>query len=108
MITTEKADVLARLQREILSLQGYKPGLNAITTDTGLGSIRYAFPNAVFPTGAMHEFLCEDKAATTGFIAGILSSLMRNNGVCVWIGPFQTLFPPALRNFGVDPDKIIF
>ena len=41
--------------------------------DMGLGPIKDAFPNASFPVGAVHEFLCaapEDAAATAGFITG--------------------------------------
>jgi protein ImuA len=61
--------------------------------------------------GAVHEFLCagaEDAAATGGFIAGILATLMRSGGVSLWISSSRTLFPPALKSFGIDPEKIIF
>jgi protein ImuA len=77
----------------------------------GWGAIRHAFPNGEFPLGAVHEFICtggEDKAATGGFIAGILAALMRSGGVCIWISPVRTLFPPALTAFGIAPERIVF
>lgn len=106
-----KADIITQLRRDVLALQGFKTALGNTPIDAGLGLIKHAFPNSTFPIGAMHEFLCagrEDETATAGFIAGIVGSLMQNNGPCVWISSSQTLFPPALKTFGIDPDKIIF
>jgi protein ImuA len=106
-----KADIIAQLQKEILPLQGYKPIADHTPFDGGLGVIKYAFPNASFPLGATHEFLCsreEDAAASSGFIAGILSSLMHTGGVLLWISAAQLIFPPGLRLFGLEPEKIIF
>ncbi|MFC0775435.1 ImuA family protein [Terrimonas alba] len=103
-----KADIIAQLQRDLLPLQGLKHAANDHTIDTGLGPINHAFPNGVFPLGAIHEFIAEDIAATGGFIAGILSALMQNGSTCLWISPYRTLFPPALHSFGISPDKIIF
>ena len=44
----------------------------------------------------------------TSFIAGIISSLMRNRGALLWISATRNIFPPALQSFGIAPDKIIF
>lgn len=106
-----KAHIIAQLQKEILPLQGYKPVANGSAFDGGLGPIKHAFPNASFPLGAVHEFFCngiEDASATSGFIAGILSSLMQNTGASLWISSARSIFPPALQSFGIEPDKIIF
>jgi protein ImuA len=110
-MNTSKANIIAQLQKDILPLQGFKtiPG-NALP-EIGLGPIKYAFPNAAFPLGAMHEFLYaspEDAAATGGFVSGILSSLMRAGGATIWISPAVTIFPPALASFGIAPHKVIF
>ena len=105
------ADIIARLQREILPLQGYKPHPNAESIDVGLGRIKQAFPNNTFPLGAVHEFCCtgaEDVSATAGFIAAILGSLMRDGGVALWISSSRTVFPPSLQSFSIQPDKIVF
>jgi protein ImuA len=106
-----KADIIAQLQREILPLQGFKPAINNAAVDTGLGSIKFSFPGATFPLGAVHEFICpasETLSAASGFIAGILSSLMHHGGASIWISPSQTIFPPSLKSFGIEPDKIVF
>ena len=82
-----------------------------MATDTGLGQITDAMPNGVFPLGAVHEFLSgrtEDAAATTGFISGLLASLMGSSGTALWISTMRMVFPPALKTFGVQPDRIIF
>ncbi len=47
-------------------------------------------------------------AATGGFVSALLAPLMRDGGVCLWVGTVRTVFPPALKRFGVDPDKIVF
>ena len=106
-----KADILAQLQKEILPLQGYKPAGGNIGFDAGLGIIKHSFPNALFPLGAIHEFFCngiEDVSASCGFIAGIVSAIMERGGVSIWISSSQLIYPPALKTFGIDPDKIIF
>lgn len=108
---TSKADIIAQLQKEILPLQGFKTIAKNTAGDVGLGPIKKAFPNAEFPIGAIHEFLsatAEDATTTTGFVSGILSSLMKKGGACIWIGASRTIFPPALKLFGIAPDKIIF
>ena len=106
-----KADIIARLQRDILPLQGYRSSLRSMAMDVGLGPIKNAFPNAAFPLGAIHEFCAagvEETAASGGFIAGILSALMRDGGAALWIGALPTVFPPALASFGIAPERIIF
>ncbi|CAN5369872.1 ImuA family protein [soil metagenome] len=105
-----KAEILAELQADILRLQGFKSADNS-AMDWGLGPIKSAFPNSTFPLGAVHEFLSarpEDAAATSGFIAGLLSSLMGSNGTSLWISASRKLFPPALKSFGIQPDRFIF
>lgn len=109
-MSQQKADILAGLQADILRLQGFKTVQNTVL-DTGLGPLKHAFPNATFPLGAMHEFISakpEQTAATIGFLSGLLSILMNNNGAVLWISATRMLFPPALKNFGVNPDRFIF
>ncbi len=103
-------DIISRLQKSILPLQGFKAPVGT-AVDMGLGPVEEAFPNECFPTGAMHEFLshsAEDAAATSGFIAGLLATLMVNRGVGVWIGPCPNIYPPALKCFGIEPEKVVF
>src|SRR5215211_2829640 len=106
-----KGDIISRLQKDILSLQGFKPASLDAGTVSGLGLIKHAFPNATFPLGVVHEFFCtgvEDGSSSCGFISGILSWLMKKGGTTVWISSSQNIFPPALKSFGIDPHRIIF
>lgn len=110
MPAATKKEIIHQLQKELLLLQGFSPS-SANMIDVGLGPVTAAFPNAVFPTGAIHEFMSEaveHAAATGGFIAGLLGTLMRQGGVCIWISASRTLFPPALKTFGVEPDQVVF
>jgi len=108
---TSKAEIIARLKRDILPLQGCKTSMQNAITDTGLGIINHSFPHKVFPVGAVHEFITEcmeDAAATCGFVSGLVASLMNKNGAAIWICSSRNIFPPALHAFGIAPDRIIF
>jgi protein ImuA len=106
-----KSDIIKKLESEILPLQGYKAALGKTPIHVHLGPINDAFPNSHFPVGAIHEFVCSDlekQTAASGFISIIISSLMNDSGVALWISASRTIFPPALISFGIDPAKIIF
>ncbi len=110
-MSSTKADIISQLQKDILQLQGFKNTFTASCSNIVPRPLIQSFPNAVFPLGAMHEFICTDpesSAATGGFITGLLSSLMRKGGISLWISSSQTIFAPSLKYFGIDPDKIIF
>ena len=125
-----KADIITQLKKDILALQGFKPLLHQHSC-IDIGTINHSFPNSVFPLGVNHEFICnnqESLTASSGFIAGILSSLLQkgsayakasadkpacanasaSKGAVVWISSSQIIFPPALSSFGINPEKIIF
>ena len=107
---TTRIDIVDALRSDILRLEGFKPASSS-NIDLGLGPINEAFPNNTFPLGAVHEFLSagsEAKAATCGFISGIVGPLMGPYGTVMWVSTCRTLFPPALKIFGVQPDRIIF
>ena len=106
-----KQNIIQQLQKEVLGLQGIRKLPGSEKEDMGLGPIENAFPNGIFPTGAVHEFLStarEDAASTNGFISGLLGKLMKREGYCLWIGTKRTIFPPALKIFGIEPHHIIF
>lgn len=109
-MSPKRLDILTELRSEILRMQGIKPS-GIFSGNDGLDFMRDAFPNGTFPIGCVHEFVAgqiEDAAATTGFMVGILSSLMRSHGAIIWISAKRKIFPPALKNFGIDPDRFIF
>jgi len=101
---------LKTLREELLSLQGFRANeLNAI--DLALAPLRYAFPNSSFPTAAIHEFITgsrETSTVTSGFVAGMVTSLMKRSGATMWISTSRKIFPPALKLFGIEPDQFIF
>ncbi|MEO5683634.1 MAG: Error-prone repair protein ImuA [Chitinophagaceae bacterium] len=110
-MTVEKKEILQQLQKDLLVLQGFKTPLGEVAVDLKLGPVTDSFPNKTFPVAAMHEFLStepEQASATSGFITGLLNGLMQQGKACVWISTKRTLFPPALKFFGVEPDQIIF
>ena len=74
-----KADIITQLKKELLALQGFRPLVHA-HQQIDLGTINHSFPNSQFPLGVNHEFICNSKeslAASSGFIAGILSSMLQ-------------------------------
>lgn len=102
---------LYKLQKSILQLEGYKTTALDNVCNIGFKPIENVFPNKSFPIGSIHEFLSssiEDTSATSGFVSGVLSKVMRLGGVCIWISSSRTIFPAALKSFGIEPDKIIF
>ncbi len=110
-MNTAKENIIAQLKKDILPLQGFKKILNPAAPGVIPGALREAFPNAQFPLAAVHEFIItteEESAATSGFVSGILASLMRKGGACIWINSSKQIFPPALKSFGIAPEKIIF
>jgi protein ImuA len=106
-----KAEMIRQLRADILIRQGLQkiPGNPAM--DMGLGMINRAFPGNQFPLAAVHEFVCtntENKTASAGFIAALVSSLMKQGKPCLWVSTNRHFFPPALTAFGIDPSRIVF
>ena len=105
------AQIIAQLQREILPLQGLRHRVREEPINLGLEMMNAHFPNGCFPLGAVHEFFCqraEDVSATSGFVAGLLSSLMQGGGVTLWVSRSPFVFPPALVRFGITTHTVIF
>lgn len=106
-----KKEIISELQKNILQWEGFRVPLAGRIPFKGLEQIERSFPNSVFPTGAIHEFLSdkpEHEAATEGFISGLMNVLMQNGGICLWISTSVSVFPPALKAFGIEPDRIVF
>ena len=107
---SKRAGIVQELQSEILRLEGFKSS-SVAPMNLGLGPLLKAFPKQTFPLGSVHEFLSfteEDDSASIAFITSLLSSLMGISGTAMWISSNRRVFPPALGNFGVKPDGVIF
>lgn len=110
MAAVKQSEIVETLRTDILRLEGFRPS-NSAPVDLGLGPLRNAFPNSTFPLGCVHEFLSsksEDAAATKGFISGLLGALMGTSGTSLWISNTRNIFPPALKSFGIPPERFIF
>ena len=110
-MSAEKQEIIKKLRQEMIAWEGFKPPQPGTVGDFGLGAIESAFPNQTFPTGAIHEFLStcpEETSAAGGFITGLVGTLLKFGGVCLWISFTRRIYPPALKVFGVDPDRVIF
>lgn len=104
------ASVVSGLRADILRFEGFKSA-NETSNDLGLGPITFSFPTPSFPTGAVHEFIpatSADTGSMNGFVASLLGLLAGNSGVILWVSLSQSLFPPALRSFGIQPDRVLF
>lgn len=107
----EKNAVLQELRLKIMALEGFSSPEQGHALSFGLGSVEAAFPANVFPIGVIHELTstkATEASAVSGFIAGLLGTLMKKGGFCLWISHQRTLFPAGLKRFGVDPHKVIF
>ena len=110
-MTAAKADIIARLKLDILPLEGLRMAVPGESLETGLGAMNDAFPHGSFPLGAIHEFISEgpeSASATSAFISALVSPLMKKGGAAIWIGNSAKIFPPALKQFDIDPSRIIF
>lgn len=108
---TTKKETLDRLRKEIWGLQERPTPPEMDDTTPFLGPLQEAFPERRFPLGAVHELLSnnmECAAATSGFMAALISFLMKNDKSCLWVSTQRTIFPPALKQLGILPDRLIF
>lgn len=107
-----KKEKFEQLRKDILCLQGLGISLDSEQPNVPLGPLLDHMPGRVFPTGVIHEFLSPTpaaSAATIGFVTAIIHTLMqRSDKPCLWVSIHRTVFPPALKVFGIDPDRIVF
>lgn len=106
-----KEKIIAKLKQDIITWEGFRPAQPGANGAFGLGQLESAFPNQIFPTGAIHEFLStkpEETSACSAMISGLVGQLLRQGGLCIWVSFTRRIYPPALKLFGVDPERVIF
>jgi protein ImuA len=106
-----KSDIIASLQKDILSLGGIKSPVDTSRRHNHLDLLQSHFPHRTFPLGAVHEFVSdkpEDLAVSCGFISGLISTFLPREGIIVWISRNQNIFPPSLQTFNITAHKVIF
>lgn len=112
-MATARAEKVAQLQQEIRRMEGFRPASNPAMNSV-LGPLAAAFPSGAFPLGVLHEFLLGHErnkgsmAASVGFIAAMVSSILSDRGVMMWLSAERRVFPPSFIGFGVRPDQVIF
>lgn len=110
MITQQKKHNIEVLRNMILEREGFCID-NLRDESIHLGSLNEAFPNKAFPVGAIHEFISESlesAAASAGFISCLISELTKKKGPCLWILGNRRIFPPALKAYDMQPERILF
>jgi protein ImuA len=111
VMSATKQEIIAKLRQDIIALEGFRPAQAGVSSTFGLGQLESAFPNHIFPTGAIHEFLStkpEETSACGALISGLVGQLLRQGGICIWVSFTRRVYPPALKLFGVDPERVIF
>jgi protein ImuA len=113
MVRAADRSIIEQLQQQIERLQGSQTCSAHYKASLGLGAIETAFPGKVFTKGAVHELISnssEQASCTSGFISVLLGKLIQQSGYCLWIShtPRRSVFPNALKKFGIDPEKILF
>lgn len=106
----EKIAIAKQLQAKINALQGMGK-ISEEPVNTGISTFSGAFPEGIFPTGAIHEFIsyeAANAASTNGFISAVTGKLMKEGGLCLWIVGEKRIYPPGLKHFGLEPDRIVF
>lgn len=106
----EKKQIAKELQARINAMQGLGKTSDLKKLD-GLELFAPAFPEGIFPTGTLHEFISYEStaaASTVGFITSLVSKLMKDGGVCLWITTERKTFTKGCIHFGIEPDRIVF
>lgn len=107
----DRQAVIDKLKQDLLLLQGFKPSAATPDKNIGLNTVFDSFPKKCFPLGSIHEFIAvkkEDQSATLGFVSGLIASMASKGMVTLWITPSPQVFPPALVQYGLNPEQIIF
>ena len=104
-----KAETLDELRHKIQKIQGFRIPSAGSVINFGVEAIDCCFPDKALPMAATHEFLSytpESAAATKSFLSALLAKM--GSGPAIWITKGRTLFPPALKSFGLYPEQFIF
>jgi protein ImuA len=103
-------EIIESLQKQILTLQGNRPPADG-SANLGLGLMESSFPGNTFPQAAIHELISYspvDASCTNAFISVVLGKLLQKGGNCIWVSRQRKIYPPALKIFGIDPERILF
>lgn len=106
----EKSEIARQLQAKINAMQGMGKSFHKPVNE-GLYPFNATFPGNVFPTGAIHEFIsyeAPNAASTSAFITALAGKLIKKGSLCLWVGNGRKVFPAGLKQFGLEPDRVVF
>ena len=106
----EKRALAKELQAKINAIQGLGK-LSGEPAIAQLSPFNSAFPSGSFPIGVIHEFVSYEPAhaaSTNGFITAIAAKIIKEGGLCLWVGSKKDIFPLGVKHFGLEPDRIVF
>jgi protein ImuA len=109
-VQLEKREIARKLQAKINAMQGLGK-LPFSTSKSALAPFNRAFPDGVFPMGSLHEFVSYEpfeSASTSGFMTAMIGKFIKDGGICIWIAAERNIFPSTLKQFGLEPDRVIF
>ena len=105
-----KRAIAQNLQSKINMMQGLGKLSDGLIPN-GFDPFAEAFPHGIFPKTAIHEFISHEPheaASTSAFITALAGKFIKENGLCLWVGDYRNLYPPGLKHFGINPDRIVF
>ncbi|GEP93292.1 protein ImuA [Chitinophaga terrae (ex Kim and Jung 2007)] len=105
-----KQQIVVELRKELLLLQGFKAA-SPDAAKVDLGMMNGCFPNSTFPTGNVHEIIStidSEKSAASAFVCAVAGMLMKRSGPGIWISTKNEIYPPALNQFNVPAERIVF
>lgn len=102
--------ILAKLEKEILQLGGYRTTMARTDRLTLQADWLDHFPRSRFPIGVVHELICqspEQKAASLGCIAGFVRQFLACEQPIIWVSMQDDFCPSMLSLFGLSPQQIL-
>lgn len=109
-LASSREAIIDTLRKDILSMQGFLAP-SPERAQVNMGKLCQAFPNGVFPTAAIHEFISrspESAAASIAFVSALTGTVAGGAGACIWVRQSNRVFPPALLPYGLRPEQIVF
>jgi protein ImuA len=105
MTASSIGPLVAQLRQDILQKSGYSSvGQDRLVYPMYADWLKH-FPFRKFPTGAVHQLLCgteEEKAASIGFLLGVVRQFLSMDKPLIWISRSSGLFPSVLQSFGLS------
>jgi protein ImuA len=111
MLPNKHTALVKALQAEVCRMERAERAAYPASTLSVSNLLCAGFPDKRFPLGAVHEFIStapDSAAATDAFICTLMHTFLEAKGYCLWVNKQQDIYAPALAQFGLQPEQIIF